>query len=174
MVNGWFRPHAGIGAFLESYSNFGGIHHAALVYGGRCRYACYAGNLHGLGDGDYKIKGTARQAFLREISVAILPGAFTNRGFPQGTVYDFFVMPHKKPLACHKTGPQAVFCCYEIFHAEPGISDSSILKDYMRNIWKQFKYRKRFEYVFSTRPLLYAILRDKNIENCRKNYKSMI
>ena len=34
VVNGWFRPHAGIDAFLETYSNHGGIHHAALVYGG--------------------------------------------------------------------------------------------------------------------------------------------
>ena len=83
-------------------------------------------------------------------------------------------MPQKNRLLAIKLARKRFFVAMKIFYAEPGISDSSMLKGYMRNIWKQFKYRKRFDYVFSTRPLLYAILRDKNIENCRKNNKSMI
>ena len=33
-VNGWFRPKLPVADFLRAYSRLGGIHHAALVYGG--------------------------------------------------------------------------------------------------------------------------------------------
>lgn len=32
-VHGWFRPQGSIGSFLKAYSEVGGTHHAALVYG---------------------------------------------------------------------------------------------------------------------------------------------
>ncbi len=33
-VSGWFKPHMPVDEFLEAYSREGGIHHAAVIYGG--------------------------------------------------------------------------------------------------------------------------------------------
>jgi L-arabinose isomerase len=32
-MNGWFKPTVGVAEFLEKYSELGGTHHSALVYG---------------------------------------------------------------------------------------------------------------------------------------------
>ena len=32
-MNGWFKPDMALEAFLEKYSELGGTHHSALVYG---------------------------------------------------------------------------------------------------------------------------------------------
>ena len=34
VVNGWFKPDMPLEKFLEEYSYAGGMHHAALIYGG--------------------------------------------------------------------------------------------------------------------------------------------
>ncbi len=47
MINGWFKPNRPIADFLEEYSRNGGIHHAAMVWGGKVsvlrEFAAYMG-----------------------------------------------------------------------------------------------------------------------------------